>query len=169
MKFVWLAICSLFLASFSEQQAQAFEDGNNARPITSSPSSQVLLSIHGPAQAKATTPPPAVSIEKTLAGNQLPKIASAAGSLLAADSSADATTPGPGSQTPTPAKPTASPPPAKVPTWQTATPYAPEGEQRRGMDAPLDAVFPSTEWVGQPVIGAPDTDPVWALEAQIYK
>jgi hypothetical protein len=62
-----------------------------------------------------------------------------------------------------------SPPPPKVPTWQSATPYAPEGEKRRGMEAPLDPVFPGTEWVGQPVIGAPDTDPVWALEAQIYK
>lgn len=72
------------------------------------------------------------------------------------------------------AKPPETPPPAqvvppKVPVWQTSTPYAPEGDLRRGLPAPLDPVFPSTEWVGQPVIGAPDTDPVWKLEAQIYK
>ncbi len=59
--------------------------------------------------------------------------------------------------------------PKKIPTWQTATPYAPEGELRRGLPAPLDPVFPGTEWVGQPLIGAPDTDPVWKLESVIYK
>ncbi|MDR3615064.1 MAG: outer membrane beta-barrel protein [Candidatus Obscuribacterales bacterium] len=54
------------------------------------------------------------------------------------------------------------PPPA-------ATPFAPEGELRRALPAPLDPVFPSTEFVGQPVIGVPDTGRTYALEEAIYK
>jgi hypothetical protein len=63
-------------------------------------------------------------------------------------------------------RPSASPP---VPYWQTATPFAPGGDVRRGLPAPLDPVFPSQEWVGQPVMGAPDTDPVYPLEKAIYQ
>jgi hypothetical protein len=40
---------------------------------------------------------------------------------------------------------------------------------RRAMPAPLDPVFPMTEWVGTPIIGVPDTDPVWPLEKAIWK
>jgi hypothetical protein len=70
----------------------------------------------------------------------------------------------------TPATPTtATPPGPPTPYWETSTPFAPEGELRRGLPAPLDPVFPSQEWVGQPLIGVPDTDPVWPLEKAIYK
>jgi hypothetical protein len=64
------------------------------------------------------------------------------------------------------------PAPAKIPYWQTSTPFAPEGTQRRALPAPLDAVFPSTEWIGvagQTQIGVPNTDSVYPLEAAIYK
>jgi hypothetical protein len=82
------------------------------------------------------------------------------------------------SQTVSPASDSGSPPtvapvvaPASppVPYWQTATPFAPGGDVRRGLPAPLDPVFPSQEWVGQPIIGAPDTDGVYPLEKAIYK
>ncbi len=60
--------------------------------------------------------------------------------------------------------------PTAVPSWQdSATPFAPQGAKRRCLPSPLDPVFPGTEWVGQPVIGLPDTNPVFKLEAQIYK
>ncbi len=49
------------------------------------------------------------------------------------------------------------------------TPFAPEGELRRGLPAPLDPVFPSTEYTGSPMIGAPDSNPVYPLEGAIYK
>jgi Putative beta-barrel porin-2, OmpL-like. bbp2 len=69
--------------------------------------------------------------------------------------------------------PTATAQPAKkVPFWETATPFAPEGELRRGLPAPLDPVFPSTEYIGvagQTQIGIPDTNSVYPLEKAIYK
>ena len=75
--------------------------------------------------------------------------------------------------------PTAITPAAAVPSGpvvakpitlsSSETPFAPEGDLRRGLPAPLDPVFPGTEYVGQPVIGAPDESPVFPLEAQIYK
>jgi Putative beta-barrel porin-2, OmpL-like. bbp2 len=179
VKFVWLPIGSLFLASFLPFQAQASDDTGSVATTLSPSRSQVLLSIHGPARSTGPelTSLPAVSAEKTADRSQsqatalatASTTASGPDSLLAADTGANSTTPDAGAQSPAQPGGTAPPPPPKVPTWQTATPYAPEGEKRRGLEAPLDAVFPGTEWVGQPVIGAPDTDPVWALEAQIYK
>ncbi len=65
--------------------------------------------------------------------------------------------------------PVAPAPTVPVPCWQTSTPFAPEGELRRGLPAALDPVFPSQEWVGQPLIGVPDTDMVYPLEKAIYK
>jgi hypothetical protein len=62
-----------------------------------------------------------------------------------------------------------APAPAPIPYWETSTPFAPEGELRRALPAPLDPVFPGTEWVGQPLIGVPDTNPVFPLEKAIYK
>lgn len=54
----------------------------------------------------------------------------------------------------------------------SSTPFAPEGTVRRGLPAPLDAVFPSTEYAGvasQLQIGIPDQDPMFPLEKAIYK
>ena len=54
----------------------------------------------------------------------------------------------------------------------SSTPFAPEGTLRRGLPAPLDPVFPSTEYVGiasQIQIGIPDQDPMFPLEKAIYK
>jgi hypothetical protein len=62
--------------------------------------------------------------------------------------------------------------PAPVPFWKTDTPYAPEGTLRRGLPAPYDPVFPSTEFIGTAgtmPIGVPDTDPIYPFERQIYK
>jgi len=50
-------------------------------------------------------------------------------------------------------------------------PFAPEGTQRRALPAPLDAVFPSTEYIGvagQTQIGVPNLNPVFPLEKAIY-
>ena len=70
---------------------------------------------------------------------------------------------------PTGPAPATTPAPAPVPYWETSTPFAPEGELRRALPAPLDPVFPGQEWVGQPLIGVPDTNPVFPLEKAIYK
>jgi hypothetical protein len=54
----------------------------------------------------------------------------------------------------------------------SSTPFAPEGTLRRALPAPLDPVFPSTEYVGiasQLQIGIPDQDPMFPLEKAIYK
>ena len=54
----------------------------------------------------------------------------------------------------------------------SSTPFAPEGSVRRGLPAPLDPIFPSTEYVGiasQIQIGVPDQDPMFPLEKAIYK
>jgi len=54
----------------------------------------------------------------------------------------------------------------------SSTPFAPEGTLRRALPAPLDPVFPSTEYVGiasQIQIGVPDQDPMFPLEKAIYK
>ncbi len=54
----------------------------------------------------------------------------------------------------------------------SSTPFAPEGTLRRGLPAPLDPVFPSTEYIGiasQLQIGIPDQDPMFPLEKAIYK
>lgn len=51
-------------------------------------------------------------------------------------------------------------------------PFAPSGAKRRGYSAPLDPVFPSTEWLGVGgtlPIGVPDTDQEYPLEKAIYK
>jgi hypothetical protein len=64
------------------------------------------------------------------------------------------------------------PNPAKIPIWETSTPFAPQGTLRRAPPAPLDPVFPSTEWIGvagQTQIGIPDTNSVYPLEKAIYK
>jgi len=56
-------------------------------------------------------------------------------------------------------------------TPSTQYPFAPEGELRRGLPAPLDPVFPSTEWIGtagQVQIGVPNLNPVFPLEKAIY-
>ena len=70
---------------------------------------------------------------------------------------------------PASASPATTPAPVPVPYWETSTPFAPEGELRRALPAPLDPVFPGQEWVGQPLIGVPDTNPVFPLEKAIYK
>jgi hypothetical protein len=59
-------------------------------------------------------------------------------------------------------------PASKLPPPE-ATPFAPEGELRRGLPAPLDPVFPSTEYTGSPIIGAPDGNGIYPLEGKIYK
>jgi len=54
----------------------------------------------------------------------------------------------------------------------STTPFAPEGTERRALPAPLDPVFPSTEYVGiasQIQIGVPDQDQMYPLEKAIYK
>ena len=80
-----------------------------------------------------------------------------------------------------PASATSSVPPSTPPTTarqrrqaiaNSATPFAPEGTLRRGLPAPYDSVFPGSEYIGTAgtlPIGVPDTDPVYPLEAAIYK
>ncbi len=54
----------------------------------------------------------------------------------------------------------------------SSTPFAPEGTLRRALPAPLDPVFPSTEYIGiasQLQIGIPDQDQMFPLEKAIYK
>src|SRR6202008_1766194 len=42
--------------------------------------------------------------------------------------------------------------------------------KRRALPAPLDGVFPSTEYLGPtPLIGVPDTDPVYPLTKALWK
>ena len=48
----------------------------------------------------------------------------------------------------------------------TSTPATQEPE-RRAPPAPLDGIFPSSEYLG-PTIGVPDTDPVWPLTRAIW-
>jgi Putative beta-barrel porin-2, OmpL-like. bbp2 len=60
--------------------------------------------------------------------------------------------------------------PKPAPTSQF--PFAPEGDTRRALPAPLDPVFPSTEYVGvagQTQIGIPNLNPVFPLEKAIYQ
>jgi hypothetical protein len=40
---------------------------------------------------------------------------------------------------------------------------------RRALPAPFDPVFAMTEFPGSPLIGVPDTDPIWPAESVIYK
>ena len=124
--------------------------------------STVVLLLYAPvcAFAQQVSPRPTV-----IPAPAVVPISSSSSSGAAPASTADAATP---TVTPPEAPPAAVSAP-KVPVWQTATPFAPEGESRRGLPAPLDPVFPGTEWTGSPVIGAPDTDPVWKLESAIYK
>jgi hypothetical protein len=50
-----------------------------------------------------------------------------------------------------------------------ATPLPTSGQEppRRAMPAPLDGIFPGTEYLG-PTIGVPDTDPVWPLTKAVW-
>jgi hypothetical protein len=62
--------------------------------------------------------------------------------------------------------------PNSAPTADNPYPFAPEGTKRRAYPAPLDPVFPMTEWLGVGgtlPIGVPDTDPEYPLEKAIYK
>lgn len=62
--------------------------------------------------------------------------------------------------------------PGSAPAADNPYPFAPEGTKRRGYPAPLDSVFPMTEWLGVGgtlPIGVPDTDPEYPLEKAIYK
>ncbi len=69
-----------------------------------------------------------------------------------------------------PSQPATSQTAGTTPSWQdSSTPFAPEGSKRRCLPSPFDPVFPGMEYVGQPVIGLPDTNPVYKLEANIYK
>jgi hypothetical protein len=57
-------------------------------------------------------------------------------------------------------------------TASSQFPFAPQGETRRALPAPLDPVFPSTEYIGvagQTQIGVPNLNPVFPLEKAIYK
>jgi Putative beta-barrel porin-2, OmpL-like. bbp2 len=67
---------------------------------------------------------------------------------------ANVTTPNPVSNTNTASK---SPPPE------------PSEPPRRALPSPLDPVFAMTEYPGGPLIGVPDTDPVFPMESIIYK
>jgi len=72
--------------------------------------------------------------------------------------------------TTTTAPATTATPPAKPSSG--ANPLAPEGEKRRGFDAPYDSVFPGTEFVGSAgtlPIGVPDGDPIYPAEKAIWK
>lgn len=62
--------------------------------------------------------------------------------------------------------------PNSAPSADNPYPFAPEGTKRRSYPAPLDSVFPMTEWLGvggTMPIGVPDTDPEYPLEKAIYK
>ena len=44
---------------------------------------------------------------------------------------------------------------------------ADQAPTRRALEAPLDGIFPSSEYLG-PTIGVPDTDPVWPLTQALW-
>jgi len=73
----------------------------------------------------------------------------------------------PGSPSNQPSSPggKASPPPATP----TPAPIVASEPKRRGLPQALDSVFAMTEYVGGPLMGIPDTDPIWPLESIIYK
>jgi len=53
-------------------------------------------------------------------------------------------------------------------SWADETHNSPTEPPRRAKPAPLDAVFPSTEYLG-PTIGVPNTDPIYPLTKAIWK
>ena len=56
------------------------------------------------------------------------------------------------------------------PQTQTTSPQAnPAQPPRRALPAPLDGIFPSSEYLGPtPLIGVPDTDPIWPLTGALW-
>src|SRR5258708_1654801 len=53
------------------------------------------------------------------------------------------------------------------PANPTATPQVDQTPERRAPAAPLDGIFPGTEYLG-PTIGVPDTDPIWPLTLALW-
>ncbi len=59
--------------------------------------------------------------------------------------------------------------------WALSLPAAPQDSPqpeppRRALPAPLDPIFPSSEYLGpSPLIGVPDTDPVWPLTGALWR
>jgi len=48
-------------------------------------------------------------------------------------------------------------------------PSAPQEQKRRALPAPLDPLFPSSDYLGStPLIGVPDTDPEYPLEKALW-
>ena len=46
---------------------------------------------------------------------------------------------------------------------------APRQNDRRALPAPLDGIFPGSDYLGPtPLIGVPDTDPVWPLTKALW-
>jgi hypothetical protein len=144
-------------------------------------SPQIMLSLHRGDQAPAS--PTNSSAVTTVDSPAVTPTANPGGSVDAAqvsganpadlDPNALHTTPG-ATAAPTNSgasgQSSGSPGAGGVPNWQTSeTPFAPEGTKRRCLPSPLDPVFCGTEWVGQPVIGLPDSNPVYKLEGAIYK
>jgi hypothetical protein len=64
------------------------------------------------------------------------------------------------------------PPVPDSPRTQKASPEQQSTKEpaRRALPAPLDGIFPSSEYLGPtPLIGVPDTDPVWPLTKALWK
>jgi hypothetical protein len=115
-------------------------------------------------QQEASTPPPlhgtsGTTEDTTLAPANTP--GSASSSKPTSAPQADPSTPPNGSASSS--KPTPAPQAA-----QSLPAPASEEPPRRSLPAPMDGVFPLTEWVGGPLIGVPDTDPTWPLEKAIW-
>jgi hypothetical protein len=63
-----------------------------------------------------------------------------------------------------------TPPLPPIPNSTNKSPSAATAEPaRRAPPDPLDPVFAMTNYPGGPLIGVPDTDPVWPLESILYK
>jgi hypothetical protein len=64
------------------------------------------------------------------------------------------------------AEPPDSPPQAPAGSQETSAPAEPP---RRALPAPLDGIYPGSDYLGPtPLIGVPDTDPVWPLTQGLW-
>lgn len=89
--------------------------------------------------------------------------------VWAASSETNTDLPAPASAEPFGANPGTDPQTQQAPA-DSAIPASNQEPPRRALPAPLDPIFPSSEYFGPtPAIGIPDTDPVYPLEKELYK
>jgi len=147
---------------------------NSDPPVVLRPLVPVLAKEDASKQSKTKTTTTSVDNSKSAK----PQLATA--TPVAQNSSAQAASPNasiPNSSSTTAQDPNKSDPnssPANT-TNTTPTPVAksaptpPSEPARRALPSPLDPVFAMTDYPGGPLIGVPDTDPVFPMESIIYK